>query len=271
MNLNVVTPLVEAIHAARPHLTVLSGDFVQNGWRGEFEQAREFVRRLPQPWLAVPGNHDMPFVNALRRITTGLRLYQEYITPELEPFWTDDEIAVLGITTARRLQFRGGRIGQDQIRRVQRRLCSVDPWLTRILVSHHPFDLHESYHRRELVGRARVAMGQFAQSVDVLLAGHMHISHAGHTAVRYNIQGKSAIFVQAGTATSTRGRGEPNAFNRIVIERPRLVVERHQYDNGLFRCVCTDKFHLDPEPACETAPSPVHPKDVQIGYPHEGA
>ncbi|MBL8209489.1 MAG: metallophosphoesterase [Bryobacterales bacterium] len=267
MDLSVVTPLLEAIHAARPSLTVISGDFVQNGWRSEFEQARAFVQRLPQPWLAVPGNHDLPFVNAFRRIITGLRLYQEYITTDLEPFWTDNEIAVMGITTARRLQFRGGRIAPEQIRRVQRRLCSVDPRLTRVLVSHHPFDLHESYHRRELVGRARLAMGQFAQSVDILLAGHMHISHAGHTAVRYKLQGRSAIFVQAGTATSTRGRGEPNAFNRIVIAHPNLVVERHQYRDGAFHCVCLDRVLLERPGVCETRPEPMHPKDVQVRYP----
>ena len=267
MDLDVVSPLVAAIHAARPTLTVISGDFVQNGWRAEFEQARVFVKRLPQPWLAVPGNHDLPFVNAFRRITTGLRLYQKYITPDLEPFWADEELAVMGITTARRLQFRGGRIAPEQIRRVQRRLCSVDPKLTRVLVSHHPFDLDESYHRRELVGRARLAMGQFAQSVDILLAGHMHVSHAGSTAVRYKVQGRSAIFVQAGTATSTRGRGEPNAFNRIVIAQPHLTVERHQYRNGAFHCVRLDRFLLERPGVCETAPVPMHPKDVEVGYP----
>lgn len=264
VDVTVVTPLIEAIYWARPDLVVLSGDFVQNGWRWEFEQAREFLSRLPKPWLAVPGNHDLPFVNIVNRFLVGLRLYKEHITTDLEPFWEDAEMAVMGITTARRSQLRGGRVNEAQIKRVEKRLLAVHPRKVRILVSHHPFDLDESYHKRELVGRARLAMGRFAQSIDILLAGHMHVSHSGRTAVRYKLQGRSAIFVQAGTATSTRGRGEPNAFNLIRLEQPQVTVERHQFQDGRFRSVCVDRFTLEPEP--EPAPKPVEaaPEQVEV-------
>ena len=56
--------------------------------------------------------------------------------------------------------------------------------------------------------------------------GHLHVSHAGHTAERYRISGHSALFVQAGTATSTRGRGEANSFNVIRLKHPHAQVER---------------------------------------------
>ncbi len=36
--LETVAPLVEAVHAARPDVTVVSGDFVPWGNRGEFER-----------------------------------------------------------------------------------------------------------------------------------------------------------------------------------------------------------------------------------------
>jgi 3',5'-cyclic AMP phosphodiesterase CpdA len=238
--------LLKAIQDTQPNVTAVSGDFVQNGTGREFEQARDFVRQLPEPRILVPGNHDMPFLNLLRRFTTGLRLYEQFITPDLEPFWSDNEIAIMGSATVRRWPVRGGRIRETQVRRVEERLCSLGPEITKILVTHHPFDLPPHFSRRELVGRARMAMGRLASSVDILLAGHMHVSHSGSTAVRYQIKGRSAIFVQAGTATSTRGRGEPNAFNILRIDRPSVVVERYQWqsEQGEFHCVSQKAYTL---------------------------
>jgi hypothetical protein len=94
-------------------------------------------------------------------------------------------------------------------------------------VTHHPFDLPERYDRRDLVGRAHMAMPKIARcGIDLLLAGHFHVSHSGPTAARYQIPGHSAIFVQAGTM-STRGRGEPNSFNAIRVEKERIAVQRY--------------------------------------------
>jgi len=113
-------------------------------------------------------------------------------------------------------------------------------------VTHHPFDLPEPFGRRLLVRRSREALEKLAGCIDLLLAGHMHISHAGHTAARYKIHGQSAIFVQAGTATSTRNRGEPNAFNLIRIDRPDIDVERMTWnpDHQVFSVTMIDHFCL---------------------------
>ena len=251
VHMNSVRPLIESLWRDRPHLTVLSGDFVQNGTREEFMEAREFLRQLPEPWIAVPGNHDLPFRNVWNRLRVGLRWYREFIAEEIEPFWTDGEVAVLGVNTARPFPLRGGRINEQQVRAVEARLAALPEGVTRILVSHHPFDLDPSFPGRELVGRARMAMGRLAQSIDVLLAGHMHLSQAGYTAVRYRLQGRSAIFVQAGTATSARGRGEPNAYNRLYLGNREIRVERWQWNPGdqHFRCATAEVFERHPEPA----------------------
>jgi hypothetical protein len=63
------------------------------------------------------------------------------------------------------------------------------------------------------------------------LAGHLHVSHVGHTAERYHLAGHSALVVQAGTM-STRGRGEPNSFNVVRLERPAITVDRYTWDEG---------------------------------------
>ena len=70
-----------------------------------------------------------------------------------------------------------------------------------------------------------------AAGVDPFLAGHLHVSHVGHTADRYDIAGHSALVVQAGTL-STRGRGELNSFNVLRIARPELTIERYTWETG---------------------------------------
>ena len=75
-----------------------------------------------------------------------------------------------------------------------------------------------------------MAVERLAQAgADLFLAGHMHVSYAGHAAARYRIEGYSALVVQAGTATSTRGRGELNSFNVLRIHRPSITVERFEW------------------------------------------
>jgi 3',5'-cyclic AMP phosphodiesterase CpdA len=269
----VVEPLIDAVWAARPDVVVVSGDFVQNGTREEFREAGDFLRKLPEPRLTVPGNHDLPFRNILRRFTVGLDLYREHINPILEPFYLDDEIAILGINTARARLLRGGRISEQQIRAVEQRLCALEKNVFKVLVTHHPFDLPERFRGSELVGRARLAMGRIAQSVDLLLAGHMHISHAGSTATRYRLKGRSAVFVQAGTATSTRGRGELNSFNLIKIDPPLLLVERHEWneDRKRYACICTDRFTIEREAPVCAAPELEAASEAEVEVLHPDA
>ncbi|MDQ2920917.1 MAG: metallophosphoesterase, partial [Acidobacteriota bacterium] len=76
-----------------------------------------------------------------------------------------------------------------------------------------------------------------------------HISHTTHSATRYKIKGHSALVVQAGTAASTRGRGEANSFNVIRIDRPHIAVERLEWQPGRskFDLVMTERFTHTPD------------------------
>jgi hypothetical protein len=50
--------------------------------------------------------------------------------------------------------------------------------------------------------------------------------------------------IQAGTATSTRGRGETNSFNVVRIEPMRVEVDRYGWDivGRAFSLMSSDKF-----------------------------
>jgi 3',5'-cyclic AMP phosphodiesterase CpdA len=239
----VLPPLRRAIGEIRPDLTVVSGDLTQRARPEEFEQAREFLTSLKGPQIVVPGNHDVPLHNLYARFRLPLHHYSRYITDDLEPFYADEEIAVLGINTARSLVWKNGRINRMQINSIEERFCECKD-VVKILVTHHPFDLPDNYSGRDLVGRAHTAMASIARcNVDLLLAGHFHVSHTGHTATRYPVPGHAAVFVQAGTL-STRARGEANSFNRITIDGKLVTIERFAFSDteNQFHSISSQEF-----------------------------
>ena len=232
----VVTAIIPQIRSLEPDVVVLSGDLTQRAKPDEFRAARRFLDELPTPQIVVPGNHDIPLYNVLQRFGSPLSKYRRFISADLEPFYADDEIAVAGINTARSLTFKDGRVNEDQMRRLHDRLAPLDDRLTKIVVTHHPFDLPEGMDPKHLVGRADQAMDVFLRAgADVLLAGHLHTTSIGSTATRYPVDGRTALLVQAGTATSTRGRGETNSFNLIRSHFDRLDVVRWSWEPGAGR------------------------------------
>src|ERR1044072_7632484 len=190
-------PLLGVIREVGPDLVAISGDLTQRARSYQFEQARSFLDSLPKPQIVVPGNHDIPLHNVFARFLEPLTKYKRYITEDLQPSYEDEEVAIVGVNTARSLVFKGGRINETQVGRLRDKFCSLRDEVVKVVVTHHPFDLPEGYGESDLVGRAKMAMTGLAEcGADLFLAGHLHISHTGHTK-RYNIHGQSALGVQA--------------------------------------------------------------------------
>jgi 3',5'-cyclic AMP phosphodiesterase CpdA len=225
-----VTPLLSTIAATRPDLTVVSGDLTQRARNTQFRAAKAFLDALPTPVLVVPGNHDVPLWNVAARFLTPLARYKRHITTELTPVYRDDEMVVAGVSTVRSFTIGEGRISMSQVRDLVAALGLAPKTALRIVVTHHPFDLPMGVAEQRLLGRAYPAMAKLAAAgADLFLAGHLHLSHIGHSAERYRIEGHSALIVQAGTV-STRSRGEQPSFNLIRLDRPRISIGRLAWD-----------------------------------------
>lgn len=227
-----VDPLRRAVVAQHPDLVAISGDFTQRARRSQFAAARAFVESLDATTLAVPGNHDIPLYNVLARFMTPLARYRAYISDELAPEYRDEDMIVVGVNTARALTIGEGRISERQVEHVLRRLATVPPAVLRVIVTHHPFDVPPGVHARRLLGQSAMAMARLAAAnADLLLSGHLHISHVSHAVDRYDFAGHSALIVQAGTV-SRRGRGEQPSFNVLRLKRPDIELARHSWDDA---------------------------------------
>jgi 3',5'-cyclic AMP phosphodiesterase CpdA len=231
--------LVEAvesrIHEAKPDLVVISGDFTQRARTEQFKEACRFMTRLKDAGhevLGVPGNHDVPLYDVLRRFLSPLTRYKRYIDGTLCPFHELDGAAVLGINTARSLTFKDGRLSTEQIEFIQSTFAKARP-KPRILVTHHPLfalPVDDGPALGKAIGRQELALDAIAEAgVDLLLAGHNHRAST-HSARDLATRAGPALVIQAGTATSTRLRDEEQSFNRIDIEGERvtLTVQRWQ-------------------------------------------
>ena len=229
-------PLRLALRALRPDLVVVSGDLTQRARAQQFREAREYLDTLPKPQLVVPGNHDVPLYDVVRRFMSPLGRYKRFVSADLSPVFIDEEIAVVGVNTARSLVFKGGRINRSQVTHVREAICDLGEDVAKIVVSHHPFDAPEgSGEQDQIVGRARMALEELAGcGADVFLSGHLHATHVGHTADRYRIAGISALVVQAGTALSTRARGERNSFNVLRVTSRHIEVESRVWNGAEF-------------------------------------
>jgi 3',5'-cyclic AMP phosphodiesterase CpdA len=227
----VVSPLVAAVDAVAPDLVAVSGDLTQRARRGQFADARAFLETLRFPRLVVPGNHDVPLFDVATRFVRPLARYRRFVAEDVEPIFADEEMVVIGLNSARSLTFGRGRLNARQIGRARERLREAPSKAIKIIVTHHPFDLPDDYDPKHLVGRAQMAMTELASvGADLFLAGHLHVSHIGRTAERYQVAGHCALVVQAGTI-STRQRGEANSFNVLRLQRPAITVERRTWDD----------------------------------------
>jgi 3',5'-cyclic AMP phosphodiesterase CpdA len=217
-------PLVDCIAEAAPDLVIVSGDFTQRARQAQFKAARGFLDRLTAPWLAVPGNHDVPLYNLPVRLLHPYRGYRRWISNDLEPLFSDDEIAVVAVNTVDPRAWQRGKIGKSAIRRARARLGPPDPSRMRIVVVHHPFS-HLPNEPKELMDGAEEGIAALTEArVDIVLSGHLHAWRVEPVATR--LEGSHTIQVQAGTGLSTRQRGEENDFNLLTINGTRLIVER---------------------------------------------
>lgn len=242
-----VPEIVEAAEAwlaeRRPDLVIISGDFTQRARRAQYREASAFLDRLDAlglKTLAVPGNHDVPLYDVVRRFARPLARYKRYIEDDLCPWFENERLAVLGINTARSLTIKDGRISYEQMHMIREAFHDVPPQKTRVLVTHHPLfamPLGEEGALTKTVGRHEPAVEAVAEAgVHILLAGHFHRTFA--EAARKMVENAGhALVIQAGTATSDRLRqDEQQSFNWIETHRnDEIDLQVIEWDGAAFR------------------------------------
>ena len=243
--------LVEAVEAStdklKPDLVVISGDFTQRARTEQFKEACRFLERLRESGhevLGVPGNHDIPLYDVLRRFLSPLTRYRRFIDDTLCPFIELPGVAVLGINSARSLTFKDGRISESQVEFIRETFARTSENAVRVLVTHHPlFELKVGEQVEPAIGRQDLALDAVEHSgVDMLLAGHAH--HASHDASELVARSGGVLVVQAGTATSTRVREQEQSFNTIdIVHEEDVTITVNAWNGSSFEPADARRYH----------------------------
>jgi 3',5'-cyclic AMP phosphodiesterase CpdA len=209
----VVEALVALAKQQRPDVLVLSGDITQRARTAQFRAARAFVDRLGVPWLAVPGNHDIPLFDVWARMHRPYGRYSAAFGADLEPVHRTADLLLVGVNTTRPWRHKHGEVSALQVDRVARLVEHADPAQLRVVVVHQPIAVTLAKDKSNRLRGHAAALKRWAQAgVDIVMGGHIHLPYV----MQLEDLARPLWAVQAGTAVSSRVRsGAPNSVNLL--------------------------------------------------------
>ena len=65
----------------------------------------------------------------------------------------------------------------------------------------------------------------------MICTGHLHLAFSTN-GPGFRTGDREIVAVHAGTCTSNRRRGEPNGYNRLIIDRDELLIQQRHWERG---------------------------------------
>lgn len=202
-------------------LIVMTGDWTQRARSSQYQEAAEFIKKLPVPLLTIPGNHDIPLYNFWVRLLRPLKNYNKYIRELAVDTYESLETVIVGFRTAHKFRTVEGRILEKDIQRAKKVFDAADPKAVRIIACHHPV------FQPQMLSRIRPR--HLAQEVlnlkpHIIVSGH---SHLNWIELVEDGEGHQILHISAGSATSDRLRGEVNSFHILELADSSVRVETY--------------------------------------------
>jgi 3',5'-cyclic-AMP phosphodiesterase len=204
---------IEELNAEEPDLVVVAGDLTANGYREQFEYARERLDRIACPEVVyVPGNHDARSVGYLHfEDLFGDRAHARTV---MAPEGSAHVVCV----DSSKPDIDDGEIGRELYGWIMDSFGS--PAELRIFVMHHHLvaipgtgrDRNQVWDAGDVLEVLRSAR------VDVVLGGHRHVPHVWPVA--------DLFLVHSGTASTWRVRGYARpSYNFVTLTSDQIEVE----------------------------------------------
>ncbi len=218
-------PVVEALvllaHEQRPDVLVLSGDITQRARPAQFRGARAFCDRLAIPrMLSLPGNHDIALFNLYQRLFTPYARYLSAFGPDIETALHTPGFSLIGVKTTRRWRHTNGEVSSAQINRVVAHLRKAGSDQMCVVVVHQPVHVLQAEDEHDRLRGWEPAVRAWADAgADIVMGGHIHLPYVCELSASVAGLGRRMWCVQAGTALSSRVRGDiPNSVNFLRYE-----------------------------------------------------
>jgi len=240
-----VSALPRVLAELQPDLVVLSGDITQRARVREFQAARAFLDALPTtPVMAVPGNHDLPLLDAWTRVLRPYARFQQWIGSPMAACWQSSGVEVFTFNSTSRWRHKNG-VAPDLRLLLASSASAVGG--VRLAVMHHPLVFRAEQDARNRIRRAAGVLRKLMMAdVDLVLGGHIHDPIVQLSDTLYPGLPRRSVVAVAGTCLSTRVRsGAPNSFNVIDLEPgspATMAIERWDLGVDGFRAVVRHRF-----------------------------
>ncbi len=233
--------LLTDINNYKPDLVVISGDLTQRAKSGQYEIASDFLAEIKCPYIAVPGNHDISLWNIFRRFFNPLKRFKKYITEQEFPTYTDENMIVVGVNSARSLTLISGRISNKQIEYLKNLFCKISEPIFKAIVIHHNLIPSDSIRSHKLMGRSSKFISQLKDcGINMIFSGHIHQYYSVDVNKHYK-DADSIILAQAVTAISSRTSREKNSYNHIELNKDSITIKVMEYDEEKF---AEERIHI---------------------------
>lgn len=219
-------------------LIIVSGDWTQRARRSQFREAADFIDRIQTPIVSVPGNHDIPLYDALRRMANPFSRYREFIKPRTLSEFSDNSVAIVGLNTVTRWRTVEGHISKKDIARAQKIFKEASPQALKIIITHHPLSRGQKHTK---LRPKKLADELFELQPHLVLSGHYHRTVVEHIQ-RSN---HKTLHLAAGSAISNRLRGGVNEFHLIETHQTEIHVTNYSLkEEGFLALKSTDIYKL---------------------------
>lgn len=247
--------LAALVARIRPELAIVSGDITQRARQREFASAKRYFDALDIPaFLIIPGNHDIPLLNPVKRLFFPYRDYRNAFGAALEPVYQTDRLLALGIKTTRRYRHKDGEISGAQIKRSVQFLRQASPGQLKIVVTHQPVSVERRQDQKDRLHRGESALPYWAEAgADLILGGHIHWPYVLALHEKFPALKRRLWLVQAGTAVSSRIRHHAdNSVNILYYRNTGAIracrVERWDYKPAPVQFVKVSEYNLVLQP-----------------------
>lgn len=231
--------LRQLVSQVQPDLLLATGDLAHRGRRVELERARTILESFGIPYLAVPGNHDIPYTLPAR-FTRPFAEWELVFGPP-EPVRESDGLVVVGLNSVRPWRQQGGAADDDALQRAAARLREAPDSVLRVVALHHHLAAPpwRAARKRPLKRRGSVLAALAGAGAELVVGGHVH--QASITEIREfqaSVEGRAGSLVLTTAPGLGRPRphraGEAQGLNVYESDDRSLTVVTFSWDEGAF-------------------------------------
>jgi 3',5'-cyclic AMP phosphodiesterase CpdA len=250
--------LAELIERVEPELIVATGDLTHRGRPDQHERAAAFLKSLPAPVLAIPGNHDIPHSFPARFTRTFAEFERRWETAE--PIYRSATVYVVGLNSVRAWRHQSGGLSDAQLARAETRLHDAPQGALRIVALHHQMVGAPWRSRKKPVARRTHVLSRLVDSgAELILGGHIHqatVSERHEFEVVQGYERGVVVSIAPGLGQPRpQRRGEARGLQVYTAEEGSLLVETFIWRGDGWQLTAVRRFRRGPAPLVQAAPS----------------